>query len=229
MCAFIHILFTDVSRILLVSLSMNVILAQSTIGQRREVLRQMTSGEGMDGVYAAILEQIMGQGGDKGKLGMGVLMWVSQSERPLNPEELRYALAIREDLIGLDSENMLTIETLLSCCLGLATVDEGGSRVRLAHSTLEEYLGRHPNIFGSSHTKMADVCLTYLNSQTIQGLPPNLWEHLGKIPFLDYTSCYWGVHARKGLTGHIKSLALRLLGRYEHHISAKIFQVNQRV
>ena len=193
------------------------------------MLKQMTRGLGMDGVYAAIIEQIMGQGGDKGKLGMGVLMWVSQAERPLDPEELRYALAIGEDPTGLDPDNMPTIKALLSYCLGLATMDEGGSRVRLIHLTLMEYLGRHLNLFGSSHSKMADVCLTYLNSQTIQELPPNLWEHLGKIPFLNYASCYWGVHARKELTGCTGSLALQLLDRYDHHVSAKIFQANQRV
>ena len=192
------------------------------------MLKQMTSGQGTDGVYAAILEQIMGQDGDKGKLGMGVLMWVSQSERPLSPEELRYALSIEEDPTGLDPENMPTVKALLDYCLGLATIDEGGSRVRLIHLTLKEYLGRHPNLFGSSHAKMADVCLTYLNSPTIQELPPNLWEHLGKIPFLGYASCYWGAHARKELTRSTRSLALQLLDRYDHHVSAKIFQVHQR-
>ena len=110
-------------------------------------------------------------------------MWVSQSEQPLCPAELRYALAIQEDSSELDPENMPTIETLLSCCLGLATVDEGGSRVQLIHSTLEEYLGRYPDHFDSVHAKMADVCLTYLNSPTIRNQPPDLWEHLGTIPF----------------------------------------------
>ena len=203
-------------------------MAQSTIRRRREVLRQMTSGQGVSGAYAATLERIMGHGGDKGELGMGVLMWVSQSERPLGLEELRYALSIEEDSTELDPENTPTIETLLSCCLGLVAVDEEGSRVRLIHLTLQEYLGGRPDLFGSSHAKMADVCLTYLNSQTIQNLPPNLWEHLRMIPFLDYASCYWGVHARKELTEHTKSLALQLLDQYEYHVAVKIHQVNQR-
>ena len=188
----------------------------------------MTSGQGMDGVYAAILERIIGQDDDKGKLGMEVLMWITHSERPLSPEELRYALAIEEDSTEIDPENMPTTETLLRCCLGLATVDDGGSRVRLIHLTLKEYLGRHPELFGSAHAKMAEVCLTYLNSQTIQKLPPNLWEHLRMIPFLDYASSYWGVHAKKELTERTRSLALQLLDRYDHHVSAKILQVNQR-
>jgi len=216
------------SRFLVVSLSMKAILAQSTIPRGREVLRQMTCGLGMDSIYAAIMERITGQGGDKGKLGMGILMWISQSERPLGPEELRYALAIEEDSLELDPENMPTIETLLGCCLGLATVDEGGSKVRLIHSTLQEYLGRYPTHFDGAQAKMAKVCLTYLNSPTIQNLLPDLWEHLGTIPFLNYASCYWGTHARKELTERTKSLALQLLDRYDHNVSAKFLQVNQR-
>jgi len=207
---------------------MNAILAQKTIRGRREVLRQMASGVGVDGVYAAILGQIMRQDGEKAKLGMGVLMWVLQSERPLAPEELRYALAIGGGRTEPDLEDVPTMETTLSCCLGLAIVDEGGSRVRLIHLTLEEYLGRHPDLFSNSHPRMAEVCLTYLNTPTIQNLPHNLWEHLGMVPFLDYASCYWGVHARKALTEHTKSLALQLLDGYDHHVSSKILQVNQR-
>ena len=71
---------------------------------------------------------------------------------------------------------------------------------------------------------MGDVCLTYLNSQTIQNLPPDLWKYMGKIPLLDY----WGVHARKELTERTKLLAPQLLRQYDHHASAKILQVNQR-
>ena len=64
-------------------------------------------------------------------------MWVSRSERPLRTEGLCQALAI-EGSTELDPENAPAIETLLSCCLGLATLDERGSRVRLIHVTLQE-------------------------------------------------------------------------------------------
>ena len=70
MCAFAHMKSTDMCRFLLVSLSMNAMSAQSTIPHRRKVLRQMTSGLGMNGLYTVILEQIMRQGGD-GEIGDG--------------------------------------------------------------------------------------------------------------------------------------------------------------
>ena len=208
---------------------MNAILAQSTIRLRREILRQMTGGIGLGGVYAATLEWIMGQDGDKGKLGMGVLMWVSRSERPLRAEELCQAMTIEESSTELDSENVPAIETLLSCCLGLATIDERRSRVRLIHVTLQEYLGGRPDLFGNTHSKMADVCLTYLNFQSIKDLPLDLLESPETMPFLGYASCYWGVHVGKESTEHTKSLALQLLDRFDHHVAAMMLQVNRGV
>ena len=208
---------------------MNEILAQSTIRGRRQKLAQMTSGKGTDGVYTATLERIMGQDGDQGELGLRALTWVSQSERQLGVEELCHALGIEEDSTGLDPENVPAIETLLSCCLGLVSVDEEGSRVRLIHLTLQEYLGRRPDLFGSAHSKMADVCLTYLNFQSIKDLSPTLQEPPKTAPFLGYASRYWGVHARKKLTERTKSLALQLLKQYGHHISQRMLLLDQEL
>ena len=201
------------------------------------MLERMTSGLGTGGAYAAILERIQGQDGDRGKFGMGVLMWVSRSERPLTAEELCHALGIEEELCHargikkdpteLNPENVPAIETLISCCLGLVTVDEGGSRVRLIHLTLQEYLDGHPDLFGSAHSKMADVCLTYLNFQSIKDLPSYLLKPPKTTPFLDYASCYWGAHAKKELTVPTIELALQLLDRYDNHVSSRILQVNQ--
>ena len=84
----------------------------------------MTNGLGVGGAYATTLERIRGQDGDKGKLGIEVLMWISQPERPLLAEELCHALAIETDSTELDLQNVPAIGTLLSCCLGLVTVDE---------------------------------------------------------------------------------------------------------
>ena len=145
----------------------------------------------------------------------------------LGAEELCHALGIEEDSTDMDPENVPAIETLLSCCLGLVAVDEEGSRVRLIHLTLQEYLSGRPDLFGSAHSKMADVCLTYLNFQSIKDLSPTLQEPPKTAPFLGYSSCYWGVHARKELTERTKSLALQLREQYDHHVAARILLVDQ--
>ena len=206
---------------------MNATLAQSTIRRRRETLGRMTSGLGTGGAYGATLERIQGQDGDRAKFGMEVLMCVSRSGRPLDAEELCHALGIEEDSKELDSENVPAIETLLSCCLGLVTMDEKGSRVRLIHLTLHEYLGGRPDLFGSAYSKMADVCLTYLSFQSIKDLSPTLQEPPETAPFLRYASCYWGVHARKESTERTKTLALQLLYQYDHHVAARMLLLDQ--
>jgi len=48
----------------------------------------MTDRPGLDGVYGATIERIKAQGGDKSRLGLGALMWVSHAERPLTAHEL---------------------------------------------------------------------------------------------------------------------------------------------
>ena len=168
----------------------------------------MTNGLGISGAYGATLERIQGQDGGRGKLRIEALMWVSLSGRLLGSEKLCHALGIEEDSKELDPKDVPAIETLLSCSLGLVTVDEKGSKVRLIHVTLHEYLGGHRDLFGNAHMIMADICLTYLNFQSIKDLPPALQNLPETALFLDYASCYWGVHARKELTERTKSFAL---------------------
>ena len=154
-------------------------------------------------------------------------MWVSRSGLPLDAEELCHALGIEKDSKELDPENVPAIETLLSCCLGLVTVDEKRSRVRLIHLTLHEYLGERPDLFSSAHSKMADVCLTYLNFQSIKDLLPTLQKLPETAPFLHYASCYWGVHAGKESTERTKTLALQLLHQYDYYVAARMLLVGQ--
>ena len=191
------------------------------------MFRRMTNGLGMGGAYGATMDRIQGQDGDRGKFGMEVLMWVSRSGRPLGSEELCHALGIEEDSKEVDPENVPAIEKFLSCCLGLVTVDEKKSRVRLIHLTLHEYLGGRPDLLSSAHTKMADICLTDLNLQSIKNLPPTLQKPPETAPFLHYASCYWGVHAGKESTERTKTLALQLLYQYDHHVAARMLLVGQ--
>jgi len=73
--------------------------------------------EGLPGdAYGATLDRIEGQGGKKARLGMATLMWISHSERPLEADELCYALAVEIGSPNLNPGNIPSIETLLACC-----------------------------------------------------------------------------------------------------------------
>ena len=200
---------------------MDAILAGATRYQRRQTLLKMTNGFSLDDAYRATLDSIREQKGYREKLGITALMWISCSERPLKADELCHALAVEVGTTELDVHKAPSILTLLSCTLGLVLTDEQ-STVRLVHFTLQEYFAAHPNLFLTPHSRMAEICLTYLNFHSICELSAGFSTIPPTTPFLHYASCSWGFHARKDVTENVKQLALRLLQRDANHISADI-------
>jgi len=201
---------------------MDAILEDATIHHRRQTLHKTTNGFGLDDAYSTTLDRIREQKGNRVKLGMEALMWISCSERPLKAEELCHALAVEVETTDLNIDNTPSIRTLLGCTLGLVTVDEQSSVVRLVHFTLQEYLAAHPNLFVTPHAMMAEICLTYLNFQFVCQFSATLGTIPSAMSLIHYASCYWGFHARKDATKRAKRLALQLLQRDANHISAHI-------
>jgi len=210
-----------VPRFLLVSLSIAAILGEATIHKRRERLGKMTSGLGLDGAYDATLSRIKGQGKGKSALGVAALMWIFHSEHPMHVGELREALGVEVGSREINYDNIPSEKTLLASCLGLVTVDES-STVRLVHFTLQEYFNNHSEHFENPQSTMAEVCLTYLNFDSVNELSHNLYDAPEETRLLQYASSYWGMYARNGLTEGVKSLALQLLRKFGKHISAKL-------
>jgi len=182
----------------------------------------MTDGLGLGGAYSETLSRIKRQGGERSRLGMAALMWISHSERPLKVDELCHALGVEIGSADLDGDNVPLIGTLLSCCQGLVAADKEASTLRLIHFTLQEYLRAHPELFGRAHAAMAETCLSYLNSHQVKALSTGPSPDLRDTPFLEYSSLYWGVHAKRDLSDYAKQLALRLFDDYSNHISAEI-------
>ena len=180
----------------------------------------MTDGLGLEGAYSETLSRIKGQGEEEARLGMATLMWISHSERPLKIDELCHALGVEIGSPDLDGDNVPSVGTLLSSCQGLVTVDKEASTVRLIHFTLLEYLRAHPELFGRAHSTIAETCLSYLNSNQVTALsttPP-----YPDTPFLEYSSLYWGVHAKRDLSDCARLLVLKLFDNYNNHISPKV-------
>jgi len=213
---------TNIFRFLLVSLNIEAILKESTISRRRERLSKMTYGLGLEDVYGTTVERIKAQGWGNSRLGMGALMWISHAERPLRADELCHALAVELGSTDFDPGNVPSISTLMSCCQGLIVVDKEVPAVRLIHPTLQRYLSTYPDIFSRPQSAMAEICLTYLNSGQVNAISANPSPDILNSPFLEYCSVYWGVHAKKELSDHAKSLALELLQQYDGHISSKL-------
>ena len=203
-------------------MNIEAILEEPTIYRRQERLSRMTNGLGLGDVYGATIERIKAQRGEKSRLGIEALMWISHVERPLKVEELCHALAVELGSTDFNSRNAPSMSTLVSCCQGLITVDKEASTVRLVHFTLQEYLPSNPDIFTTPHSSIAEICLTYLNSKQVNAIPPDRYPDLSRTPFLEYCSLYWGVHAKRQLSDGARSLALELLQGDNSHISAQL-------
>ena len=211
-------------RFLLISLNIDAILEGVTIAERRKKLEEVRRGNGLSDAYRGSLKRLSAQAESKSRLGLKVLMWVLNSQRPLGVGELCHALGVEIGSVDLDPKNVPTLRTLLSSCLGLVTVEASSRTFRLVHFTLKEHLVNHPTLFNNfhnPHATIAEVCLTYLNSRSVMGLSPTLSEAPSTIPFVDYASRYWGEHTRREMTENVKALALRLLDRFDEHISAR--------
>jgi len=118
-----------VSRFLLVSLSVETILREPTIYGRRQRLRAMENGLDLGGAYGQTLGRIKARGGERARIGLAVLMWISHSMRPLRVDELCHAIAIQIGSNDFNNDDIPTISTLLDCCQGLATVETGTSTI----------------------------------------------------------------------------------------------------
>jgi len=209
-------------RFLLVALNIDAVLGEVTIRQRRKKLEEMLEGNGLSDAYTATLTRVKGQKGNKSVLGVKVLMWVSYSERPLRAQELCHALGVEIGSSDLDLENIPALRTLIVSCLGLVTIEESSSTVRLVHFTLQEHLLSNPTLFHNPHSTISEICLTYLNYGSVCDLSPILYSAPLTMPLLEYASYYWGKHARMGMTENSKTLALRLLDRFDEYISAQL-------
>jgi len=182
----------------------------------------MTDGLGWGDAYSTTIERIKAQDAHKSRLGMAALMWLSHAERPLRADELCHALAVELGSKYFYADNAPSISTLVGCCQGLITVDKETSAVRFIHPTVKEYLSTRPDIFNKPHAAMSEICLTYLNSEQVKALSAGPSAVIHDNPFLEYCSVYWGIHAKRDLSDHARSLTLELLREYDGHISSKL-------
>src|SRR5205807_3311237 len=69
---------------------------------------------------------------------------------------------------------------------------------------------------------------SYLNSHHVKALSANPPPDLQGTPFLEYSSLYWGIHAKRDLSDCAKCLALKLFGDYNNHMSTRILLKAQK-
>lgn len=179
----------------------------------RRALRKMP--KSLDATFDETLKRLQRQSRSRSQLGLYTLMWISHARRPLRVEELQQALAIDPEDTSLDMENYASVKHVIECCLGLVTVDEESSSIRLVHYSVQEYLQEHKDeIFPEAERSIAEACLTYLSYKDFSKAKCNRLSLFDDMilhyPFLMYAAQSWGAHAvraadRKALVGQIMS------------------------
>ena len=209
------------TRFLLPSFKIDAILAENTIVGRREKLEKMANYRRVGDVYTMGLNRIMKLGEQSRTVGMEVLLWLSHSEQQMKVGELCHALqtGLGSDTFRFDVDRL--IELVLGYSQGLVTLDKKASTLRLRHFTLRDHLCEYLGIFDVAHSKIAGVCLTYLNSKGSERIPEGTL--LGQ-----YASSYWVTHARRQTTSSVRSLALRFLTDYREDSECCVYAFREK-
>ena len=142
-------------------LQMQFILDAMTRAEIRKSLSNLSANLGE--AFTDTIRRIDNEPENRRRAAKQALMWILHSCRPLQINELRYALAIEIGKTGFDTDNILQAKLIVDCCLGLVVIDDGSSVVRLVHHTLQDYLqNERQNLFQQEETEITKACLTYL-------------------------------------------------------------------
>lgn len=199
---------------LLAVLQTQTILAEPTAGEMEEALK--TVPRGLNDAFEETLQRIHELPDGRRRLGLNTLMWVSHVRKPLTVIELSDSLAIKLDETPLQTKYRPSQKMMVDCCLGLVTVDEESSVIRLVHYTIQEYFHEHlDRIFPYGERMIAQMVTTYLLAEPFaQGCRPDeagIIALISNYPFLKYAAKYWGYHVSNAKSESANRLALTLL------------------
>jgi hypothetical protein len=185
----------------------------------RSALKKMP--KGLNATFEETLKRIKRQPESRTNLGMRTLMWISHARRPILVEELRQALAVSPGDTSLNQDSCPLPKHMVACCLGLVTIDEESSTIRLVHFSVQEYFRRQRmKLFPLGEQSITKTCLIYLSfdvfSQGYCASDKDFEARLQHYPFLNYAARYWGYHEQECSGKEIEKLAIMFL---EHDLN----------
>jgi ankyrin repeat protein len=199
------------NRFLLLHLDLDSLKGTTSVAEVKSALERFSNrkhGErGQDGLQTALeqaydeaMDRIDRQSPDQQRLARNALEWITCAKRPLSPLELQHALAVNPGGTAFDPENLREVDSIISLCAGLVTIDEESNVVRLVHYTTQKFFDRRQSqLFPGAETKLAVFCCQYLSNiaQSGNDYPYNSYsETLQLNPLYFYAGENWGHHAR---------------------------------
>ena len=195
-------------------LQVQAILNEPTAGEMEEALVAMP--RGLNDAFEETLQRIQKQPDGRKRIGLNALMWISHARRPLLVKELSEALAIKPGDKAVNPKYKPSQKLMVACCLGLATIDEESSVIRLVHYSVQEYFREHQNrIFPFGEREVAGNLITYLLFDSFalgcRQKKREISALIGSHKLVKYAARHWGYHVRNAGSKMIDKLALKLL------------------
>ena len=194
-------------------------MSEPTVGEMHKALDAMP--RGLEEAFEETLLRIQRQPEGRRKLGMNTLMWISHAKRPLLVSELSDALAVRPGVTTLNPLYRPSQKLMVDSCLGLVTINEESSVIRLVHFSVQEFFETHRHrLFPSGESTIAELTSTYsLLDEFSQGscqVEDEIQSLISQNPFVAYAACFWGHHVRDANSPLVDEIALSLLRAGPH-------------
>ncbi|KAJ7844324.1 ankyrin repeat-containing domain protein [Mycena leptocephala] len=199
---------------LLAKFHINSIKAQHTPNAVRKALDALSTD--LDRVYRETMDRIDGQPEHDRELARQALLWVTAAKRLLSVSELTEALAVKLGTPAFDTSDLADVDSIMSVCGGLVTVDQTHDVIRLIHPTAHHYLKHH---FPDAQTKITEICIACLSYDAFQSSPVivgggfNWTEYKRLSPFARYAAQYGLRHAKGPPEFQIGATIHRFLGQ----------------
>ncbi len=183
--------------------------------------------------YDEAVRRIDSQNKEYQMIARHALLWITYAERPLDAEELTYALAVEPGKPSFDEDNIPSIEDVVSICAGLVFLDNASGRMRLVHHTAYEYFrDARSDWFPETESAISSSCVTCLSYEILESdnhepkhLPEFEWStvlkfaeladpndsHIDSHRLYKYSATYWGHHARRAGAAAVDACMIKFL------------------
>ncbi|THY84831.1 ankyrin [Aureobasidium pullulans] len=210
---------------LVAELHIKALSQEITLRDLREKLANLS--EDITAAYEQTMDRINGQTTRQSQRARQVLCWLTHARRPLEAEELKQALAIRDTDKKYDKDGEISTDTLLSYCMGLVIKEKKHSGwlhpihapnsdvVRFVHLTAQEYFDKSAKRIGlRGHQDIAETCISTLllsnfdleacltqtsGAELDEESVDSLETLQTTYPIVRYAAHHWGDHVRLAL------------------------------